>query len=157
MCDVPTTSGFEYSRQLADGERYSGSYDNGVPHGKGTYRFKNGNIYEGEYQYGKIHGQGTIRFPDNRRYIGEFKDNKKSGKGRYEGANGIYEGDYFDGEAPGSAIISQTTISNKRPTSQARKMDSGHSLGLTGVNTRARKSCSCLHIPVADRSWPASI
>eukprot|EP00802_Teleaulax_amphioxeia_P023494 Tamp_24080.p4 GENE.Tamp_24080~~Tamp_24080.p4 ORF type:complete len:104 (-),score=25.13 Tamp_24080:286-597(-) len=74
--------------ETADGERYSGAYAAGLPHGKGTYRFKNGNIYEGEYQDGKICGHGSIRFPDNRRFEGEFKDNKKNGFGRYEGANG---------------------------------------------------------------------
>ena len=56
--------------ETADGERYSGAYAAGLPHGKGTYRFKNGNIYEGEYQDGKICGHGSIRFPDNRRFEG---------------------------------------------------------------------------------------
>lgn len=69
----------------ADGERYSGSYEQGLPHGHGTYRFKNGNVYEGEYSQGVIHGKGTIKFPDNRRFVGEFCDNKKNGHGRYEG------------------------------------------------------------------------
>lgn len=51
-------------------------------------------VYEGDYSQGKIHGFGVIKFPDQRRFEGQFRDNKKNGKGKYEGANGIYEGDY---------------------------------------------------------------
>ncbi len=29
------------------------------------------------------------------------KDNKKNGHGRYEGANGVYEGNYMDGKKSG--------------------------------------------------------
>jgi hypothetical protein len=30
-----------------------------------------------------------------------FLDNKKNGHGRYEGANGVYEGNYKDGKKSG--------------------------------------------------------
>jgi hypothetical protein len=33
--------------------------------------------------------------------VGEFKNNKKNGKGKYEGANGVYEGDYLEGKKHG--------------------------------------------------------
>jgi hypothetical protein len=72
----------------------------GLPHGRGIYTFENGNVYEGDYNQGKIHGFGVIKFPDKRRFEGQFKDNKKNGRGKYEGANGVYEGNYGESFAP---------------------------------------------------------
>ena len=39
---------------------YTGSLKEGLPHGTGTFRFKNGDTYLGEVVDGKMHGKGTL-------------------------------------------------------------------------------------------------
>ncbi len=38
---------------------YSGEFKDGLPHGKGIYRWNNGDIYEGDWVKGKMEGQGS--------------------------------------------------------------------------------------------------
>lgn len=49
---------------------YAGEFRDGLPHGKGIYRWKNGDIYEGDWVKGKMEGQGSKTYkiankPDN--------------------------------------------------------------------------------------------
>jgi len=65
---------------------YVGEFKDGVPNGKGIYRWKNGDIYEGDWLKGKMEGQGSKTYkvankPDNivsgfwkrDKYLGKFE------------------------------------------------------------------------------------
>ncbi len=65
---------------------YAGEFKDGLPHGRGVYRWKNGDIYEGDWVKGKMEGQGTKTYkienkPDNilvgfwnrDKYLGKFE------------------------------------------------------------------------------------
>jgi hypothetical protein len=56
---------------------YTGSLKEGLPHGTGTFRFKNGDTYLGEVVAGKMHGKGTLyhRAKDLGTSRGIFEDN----------------------------------------------------------------------------------
>lgn len=57
---------------LADGQgiaqgtdRYEGSFSKGLPHGKGTYTYKNGDIFKGEWKHGFKNGKGKLKYRVN--------------------------------------------------------------------------------------------
>ncbi len=43
-----------------NGERYSGAFRDGVPHGQGTFRRDDGSTYVGEYKDGLMDGHGPV-------------------------------------------------------------------------------------------------
>ena len=80
---------------------YDGSWQNGKPHGIGTYYWlyptdpdesvikkARRNYYEGEWVEGKRGGSGTFFYSDGTIYTGEWKENKKHGKGTFIDTNG---------------------------------------------------------------------
>lgn len=100
-----------------DGE-YAGEIKEGLPHGLGTFKYKNGDEYtgefknglfdgngehiskksgekySGEFKKGKRDGNGICTFSNKESYCGYWKDNKRDGKGKYSFSNG----DYYQGE-----------------------------------------------------------
>lgn len=76
-----------------DGE-YSGQIKDGLPHGKGEYKYKNGDEYNGWFKKGLYDGYGIKRTKNGESYVGFWKDNKRDGKGKYTFSNG----DYYEGE-----------------------------------------------------------
>ena len=52
---------------------YTGSWDNGIKHGKGLFTLGDGSSYEGDFYEGEITGRGLRRWPDGSTYSGEFK------------------------------------------------------------------------------------
>jgi len=81
---------------LPNGDRYVGSYEHGLRHGKGTYYFAStmtGARYVGEYHRGKRNGHGKMYYPDGSIYTGQWADNQRNGQGNYQYANG----DQYDG------------------------------------------------------------
>jgi hypothetical protein len=54
-----TWTGCVGSRELPNGDRYSGGYLNGKAHGIGVYQFADGRKYDGDYSMGVRHGSGT--------------------------------------------------------------------------------------------------
>lgn len=46
-------------------DQYLGEFKNGLPHGKGVYRWKNGNFYDGEWSNGKRDGDGGMAYKRN--------------------------------------------------------------------------------------------
>jgi hypothetical protein len=44
-----------------DGEKYTGTWKNGVFDGEGEYHYKDGSLFKGEWKDGKKHGQGSLR------------------------------------------------------------------------------------------------
>jgi len=43
-------------------DQYLGEFKDGVPHGKGIYRWKNGNFYDGEWANGRKDGNGGMAY-----------------------------------------------------------------------------------------------
>jgi S1-C subfamily serine protease len=77
------------------GGKYTGEYKNGNMHGQGTYTYANGNKYVGEWRDGMEHGQGTFTWVDGKKYVGEFKDGKRRGQGTYTWPDGTkYVGEW---------------------------------------------------------------
>ena len=87
---------------------YEGDWVNGLKHGKGVARYKDGTEYNGEWQNDVKHGAGEIIervlygiFLE--RYKGSFADDMKDGSGRQELKSGkVYYGEFrrglFQGE-----------------------------------------------------------
>jgi hypothetical protein len=46
--------------QHVNGEKYEGSYMEGLPSGIGTKKYENGDIYKGDFLLGYPHGSGTL-------------------------------------------------------------------------------------------------
>ena len=70
-----------------DGE-YEGEIRDGLPHGKGTFKYKNGDEYNGEFKNGLFDGNGEHITKKGERYSGEFKNGKREGKGTCKYNNG---------------------------------------------------------------------
>jgi hypothetical protein len=76
---------------------YQGEVQNGIPHGKGEKKWKNGVIYKGQWAKGVGHGQGVL-ISGNKRYNGFFKEGQKHRAGIYHFEDGSkYEGE-FEGD-----------------------------------------------------------
>jgi hypothetical protein len=76
-----------------DGE-YSGEISDGLPHGKGIYKYKNGDEYKGEFKKGMKDGNGYYKNIEGE-YDGFWKNNKKDGQGKYTFKNGdLYMGEF---------------------------------------------------------------
>ena len=66
---------------LPNGDKYEGSYEHGLRHGKGTYFFTSTNTgarYIGEYHRGKRNGMGKMYYPDGGIYDGQWADNQRN-------------------------------------------------------------------------------
>ena len=63
--------------RLLNGAKYEGSFENGVPNGKGVLTLANGDRFEGEFVQGEIYGEGTYFFSEkNTRFEGIFQHNQ---------------------------------------------------------------------------------
>ncbi len=71
-----------------NGDRYEGSFKNGLFDGWGVYYYHNGDKYEGEFKNNMKDGKGTLTFSNGDKYVGEFKDDMMSGYGSFSYANG---------------------------------------------------------------------
>ena len=83
--------------EFADGERYLGSFKDGLYHGHGTYIWNDGSKYIGEFKDGLTHGHGTYIYASGEKYIGEFKD-AIYWNGVYYNTDGTVKGTYWYGE-----------------------------------------------------------
>ena len=89
-----------------DGE-YEGETRDGLPHGKGTYRFKNGDKYIGEFKNGFFDGKGEHISKKREKYTGQFKKGKREGNGICECINGEkYNGFWKDNKRDGEGKYS---------------------------------------------------
>lgn len=94
---------------MASGWRHpDGTYEGDVnpdtliPHGLGTYYYKNGDEYEGNFNTSKRQGFGVMKYANGDRFEGDFHHNLAQGPGRYEFANGdVHVGNYFRGKRHG--------------------------------------------------------
>lgn len=69
--------------EFENGDIYSGSWQNGKPHGRGTYDFSNGDRYVGEFKEGKFEGDGTYVWKDKSKYKGQWSAGKRDGYGKF--------------------------------------------------------------------------
>lgn len=77
-----------------DGYWYKGPFYDGVPHGKGEERTREG-TYIGEFEHGLRHGEGRWELSNGDVYDGEFKFGVRWGRGVLLFANGdIYDGEF---------------------------------------------------------------
>lgn len=89
-----------------DGERYKGSYKNGLKHGHGTWTHPDGDSYKGKFKSGVKRGNGTYTFENGEKYSGYFKRDKKHGLGKYTYDNGeIFKGEFKNNIRDGKGYI----------------------------------------------------
>ncbi len=92
-----------------DGHRYVGAFRNGKFHGKGVYYWPDSERYEGDFLDGKFHGNAVWSMANGDRYAGDVHDGKFHGKGAYSRPDGErYEGDFRDGEFYGFGAWTMT-------------------------------------------------
>jgi hypothetical protein len=60
----------------SNGAKYEGQVRDGVPNGQGAYLYSNGMHYSGQFLNGLPNGKGTLTLPDGSQFAGEFKDGK---------------------------------------------------------------------------------
>lgn len=87
----------------AEGVEYNGEWQNGLRHGEGILKYKNGSIYEGQWAYGQKSGKGKMTYASGNYYDGEWKNNKRNGEGvmHWKTTNEKYTGHWDDGYQSG--------------------------------------------------------
>ncbi|RYZ29744.1 MAG: hypothetical protein EOO10_05275 [Chitinophagaceae bacterium] len=68
---------------------YTGSFNNGLPHGQGIFSNAFGRIYEGGVWKGLYHGMGKLSYSNGDSYIGDFVQGLRHGKGIFTSASGV--------------------------------------------------------------------
>ena len=87
-----------------DGE-YTGEMRDGLPHGKGIFKYKNGEEYKGEFKKGMKDGNGYYKTNEGE-YDGFWKEDKKDGHGKYTFKNGdLYMGEFKADMFSGQGIL----------------------------------------------------
>lgn len=85
---------------------YTGDRLNGLPHGTGTLRLRNGDVYVGTFRRGRYHGDGEYSWADGHRYIGRYDQGRKSGRGIYTRSDGFFfDGEWRDGQPAGGRDV----------------------------------------------------
>ena len=88
------------------GQKYTGEWKYGLPHGRGKMEFPSGDIYEGNFGHGKFEGQGVAMYANGNIYDGSWKNDLKEGHGVHRWANGdIYDGSWKNGLKEGRGVL----------------------------------------------------
>ncbi|MCL2251405.1 MAG: hypothetical protein FWC12_05755 [Treponema sp.] len=94
-----TLSGVDFD---GDAYEFEGDIVNGLMHGKGVWRYKNGDFFEGYFVNGVRSGKGKYIWAVGGVYEGDFVNDRRTGKGKIKWANGdVYEGDFLNGKRHG--------------------------------------------------------
>ena len=96
-----------------NGERYKGSYKNGLKHGHGIWTHPDGDSYKGKFKSGLKRGRGTYTFENGEKYRGYYKRDQQHGLGQYT---------YNNGETSGTRSNPPKTISTLWQSSKVRGM-----------------------------------
>ena len=104
---------FFYAQQLSkkmgshvNGERYKGSYKNGLKDGFGEWIHPDGDNYRGKFKAGIKRGKGVYVFENGEKYKGYFKRDKKHGLGSYFYSNGeIFNGEFKNNIRDGKGYV----------------------------------------------------
>lgn len=83
--------------------KYSGSVQNGLPHGHGCMVYDDGKILDGTWRHGYLHGEGKAYYKSGDVYVGTFARNRRHGQGLYlhksgDSYKGTYQKDHRHGE-----------------------------------------------------------
>lgn len=82
---------------------YRGAMRNGRPHGRGTYRDRDGLSYEGSWKDGLPEGRGNLKLAGGAEFSGSFKAGAAEGEGHFFDVDGeIFEGTFRHGLREGS-------------------------------------------------------
>ena len=88
------------------GERYKGSYKNGLKHGHGTWTHPDGDKYRGKFKSGLKRGNGVYTFKNGEEYRGHFKRDQQHGLGQYKYNNGeVFKGEFKNNIRDGQGFI----------------------------------------------------
>ena len=68
--------------------RYAGDLSEGLRHGKGILKFRNGAEYDGQWIRGRMHGYGSYLWPDARIYKGSWEAGLRHGEGTLSFSSG---------------------------------------------------------------------
>ncbi len=106
--DGEMREGVMYSGSLkkpeAGGDIYTGEFQDGLPHGRGTYAYRDGRRYTGEFQNGEYHGYGVILYPSTfiryLRYEGQFENGEFHGQGKLIYKDGTVQEGRFEAGSP---------------------------------------------------------
>ena len=108
---------------MENGDFYSGAWKEGIPHGRGYYKWADGSFYTGPFEEGKMHGHGAWRDSDgSNRYVGFFEDGSLHGRGTFislsenkvtEGywKNGLYVGENITDFETSEKVLQERTKS----------------------------------------------
>ena len=84
---------------FANGSRYIGEFNKGMPNGQGKLIFTNGAQYEGEVRDGVPSGRGAYLYGNGMHYAGQFLNGLPNGKGTLTLPNGSqFAGEFKDGK-----------------------------------------------------------
>lgn len=90
----------------SNGDVYRGMVEQGLAHGKGSYRHKNGINYIGDMAHDSKHGLGEEDYGNCQVYKGSFVNGVKNGQGRYEwSTDSYYEGEINDNKKHGHGLL----------------------------------------------------
>jgi len=90
------------TKVYANGDKYVGYLEYGVPAGEGEYFFAAGTVYRGSFENGTFHGQGVMTWTNGDVYEGAFLRGARTGQGVYRWHNGdVYEGGFLEGKLHG--------------------------------------------------------
>jgi len=89
-----------------NGERYRGSFKNGIKDGFGEWTHPDGDIYRGKFKAGVKRGNGTYTFKNGEQYTGGFKRDKQHGLGSYKYNNGeVFKGEFKNNKRDGRGYV----------------------------------------------------
>ncbi|GAD99928.1 conserved hypothetical protein [Paecilomyces variotii No. 5] len=88
------------------GDYYSGDFNKGYYHGKGTHISDSGATYVGDFIFGQRHGSGTMEYPSGDTYSGDWLEDQRDGQGTFveRKTGNKYVGGYRDGKRHGKGI-----------------------------------------------------
>ncbi len=98
--------------RLRSGERYEGSFVDGLLSGTGLHVDAAGNRYEGMFAAGVEDGEGRLASTNGEIYTGTFRNGRKHGKGETRLSGGaVYVSQWFMGQESGRpAVLADATI-----------------------------------------------
>jgi hypothetical protein len=121
---------------FSNGDRYTGSWSSGQPHGKGVYHFASKERYDGEFRFGKFDGAGAMYYPDGAYYTGGWKNNRKNGFGKLVTPGGsITQGQWADGRPPGNDLAQAAAPSGSEQSAPPPADDRNNIAGMRNCST----------------------
>ena len=91
-------NGEQISARFANGDIFTGTWEDGMFCGKATVTLPNGDRYSGGFKDSKYEGYGVMTYADGSKYTGEFKNGKFNGKGAISFPDGtVIKSEWKDG------------------------------------------------------------